>query len=366
MSVVKFVLLLKLSAILLAQEPEAYEEGFSDSSLVQTDSVVEANIPQLPKAGSDAESIKTEKPEQDKKGIVLVGNKEDQTEVITTYSGDENTLKSPKKAFFLSLLMPGLGEFYAEAKTYRIALPAAVELSTYSLYIAFTYKYNQKISVYKKFADENYSHKKFENWYRYVEEADSNKIRIRTTAHDNAYFSKDQAGKTGDYYEMIGKYDIFAQGWKDVSPNMDTTYYETVILPNYQQVPRDSLYWNSFALDSLSPYLRDAFNAVTGPNFMHYRDDGRPFYFGKSLNQLKYMELRNDANSIADLRRKILFTLIVNRIASSVNAAMAAISYNKSITGGSLSHNGSRIKIDAIQIGSTDIPANGIVASYTF
>jgi hypothetical protein len=316
----------------------------------------------------------TERPDTQQK-IVLTPVKENQTEVITTYSGEENILKSPKKAFFLSLLLPGLGEYYAKASIPRIAIPAGVEVATYISSAIFSMKYREKTDLYKKFADENYSHDRFNTWYKYVTNESTTNVVIKTTAHDSAYFGVDQNNKTNDYYEMIGKYDMFTQGWKDVNPILDSIYYrdqnpQSVMTELKAMAGDTARYWSAFALDSSNnfenAYIKDQVSGkIINAKFMWMKDDSRPFYYGKSANQLYYMTLRNDANEMADVSRSILFTLIVNRLVSAVDAALAATSYNRKITGGSLTYY-QKIRLEPIQVGNTMLPANGVVASYTF
>jgi hypothetical protein len=179
-----------------------------------------------------------------------------------------NILKSPKKAFFLSLLVPGLGEYYAGASVPRVAIPAGLEVATWVTSAIFSMKYNEKTDVYKKFADENYDHNKFTTWFQYVNDSNTTNVVIRRTAHDSAY-ENDYRGKTNDYYEMIGKYDIFTQGWKDADPNLGQEYYNKQNGTYFSMLVDTQKYWSSFALDSVKGYYQVENGAVVKPYFVH-------------------------------------------------------------------------------------------------
>ena len=152
----------------------------------------------------------------------------------------------------------------------------------------------QLIAQYKKFADDHYSHEQFLKWYKYVTDSTTLNVIIRVTAHDSAYINYDQPNKTDDYYEMIGKYYIFTQGWNDVSPILDTIFYMYQNSGHFSLLPDTAKYWSAFALNMETPYIYNGGNIVA-PCFAYLKENSSPFYYGMSINQLYYRTLMNEA-----------------------------------------------------------------------
>ncbi|MBL8029617.1 MAG: hypothetical protein JNL74_24595 [Fibrobacteres bacterium] len=376
----KLTLILTITAtIIIAQTPEPFpavdapptqqEPMAVDPQPVEPQPPTLETAPAVPVVDS-AKAADEEKAETDKPGskskIVITPKRENQTEVIKTYSGEVNILKSPKKAFFLSLLVPGLGEYYAGASVPRVAIPAAIEVTTWVTSTLFKMKYEEKTKEYQDFADEHFSNERLQKWYNYLVTAPSSKIVFRPTAHDDSALKSGVNEKSNDFYEMIGKYNAFSQGWDDVNPELNETYYNRQNGGYFSLLADTQKYWSAFALDTVGvPYVVEGGRTITNLNYVHPAEGGSPYYYGKSKRQLLYMDLRDDANEMGDIYRGILFTLIVNRIASSIDALLAATSYNTKITGGSLSRL-QRIHLEPIQVGNTAMPANGVSASYKF
>lgn len=281
---------------------------------------------------------------------------ENKTEVIQTYTGNVNQLRSPKKAFFLSFLIPGLGEYYARGSWWRVSIPLATELSCYAALGIIRSNYNTLTKKYQSYADEYYRHDKLMGWYEALDTTTKkNEQFSHKTTYDEAY-----RDKTNDYYEMIGKYDMFVQGWNDVAPYMDSAYmagqYATVANPEdytgltgwaVKEVTKDS----EGNLDTTWLYYHDA-------------EKKRPRYFGFSANQVSYMSLRDDANSMGDRMLYVFYVMLANRIISAVDAVLATNSVNKKITGNTLSAI-ERIRVRPAAFGGSEL-TNGAMLTYHF
>lgn len=291
---------------------------------------------------------------------------EQEVDVITTYKGDVNQLKSPKKAFFLSFLLPGLGEYYAKAHPARIAAPLLVEAASYTVAAILYGKYKDRTNVFKKFADAHYSHADFMNWYRIIDTTPKTVIHLEQGfSHDSLYMIE-QLTKSNDYYEMIGKYPTFVQGWDDRTPDM--TYDYMVNNPTRDVKLGPQKYWPEFrgmAIDYVRYTPGDSI--VTDTVFMYYQDNDpkRPYFFGRSQHQLDYMDLRDEANTMGDYFRLTFVALLVNRIASSIDAVLAANAFNRKMTGGSLSAI-ERMRLVPTKLGYSPVPINGLAVQYGF
>jgi hypothetical protein len=340
----------------------------SDSASQPPDSAAAAQAPDS--ARVDTVAPKPEPPKPGPRKIVRdkkAGPKED-IDVIKTYSGDVNKLKSPKKAFFLSFILPGLGEFYSKSHWARYSAPFAVELGCYVSIFVIRANYNDLVRDYEKFADAHYSHARFKKFYDFIQDTSYNdptmflSWEIDPFSHATVYF-EEQKKKSNDYYEMIGKYDEFAQGWEDIKPDMVKDSFAYIY---GQAFGTDHDYrFRGFAIEGVAPNT----DGTVDTNWMYYHDVDkgvpRPRYFGRSASQLKYMDLREDANDMARNVKFSFYTMIINRIISAVDAVLAANAYNRRITHGSLTHF-ERIRVRPAHIGDVPNMTNGCVLTYSF
>ncbi len=124
--------------------------------------------------------------------------------------------KSPKKALFLSALLPGAGEAYAESWI-KAGFFAAVEVGAWVSYNHYQKKGMDLEDDFKAYADRNWSKERWDAWYSGLpDEAKS------------AFSHTLPSRKTQQYYEMIGKYMEFNAGWIDVkNPDPDIAKQDT-------------------------------------------------------------------------------------------------------------------------------------------
>ncbi len=129
-------------------------------------------------------------------------------------------VKSPKKALFLSAILPGAGEFYAGAPK-RAALFFGVEAVAWGLYLSWTGKGNDIEDEFRAMADSLWNPQDYLAWF------DSPQSKYSETHHElpckdhvdiyktTGEFRGCADSEVQQYYELIGKYDQFVAGWKD-------------------------------------------------------------------------------------------------------------------------------------------------------
>ncbi len=118
--------------------------------------------------------------------------------------------KSPKKAFFLSLLLPGLGEFYAGAKV-RAAGFMVAEALTWVAYSHWRSKGTDLRDEFRAYADLNWNFARYQEWQAFNASLPAGRQYIETETLPSKQEDEQQ------YYELIGKYDQFIYGWSDVA-----------------------------------------------------------------------------------------------------------------------------------------------------
>jgi hypothetical protein len=244
-------------------------------------------------------------------------DKAPQTALSKNKANKENTgpvQKSTRKAFFLSMLLPGLGEYYVGSK--RSILFLGIEAVAWYVYVSNTNKGNDLDSQFKQFADSHWHYAddksstgedliyNYFNWFKA-------KLRDSSLPSDISptnYALVDSltelmigkygishtlpSTKTQQYYEMIGKYPQFVYGWEDITKN--------------------------------NAALRDSTGKANG----NFDEDIRNVV---SPDRNKYMDMRAESNDKLKLGQDGIDLMIINRVVSAIDAARLAYHHNKKI-----------------------------------
>jgi hypothetical protein len=139
--------------------------------------------------------------------------------------------KSLKKAFLYSLIVPGSGEFYAGSKI-KAGLFFGLDVTLWALYFDYHGKGKDKENEYKAWADQFWAFADYRQWLwdsvyhedpkiGYENVSDTfpyYKNGVKTYFSHHLHDKKDQ-----QYYEMLGKYEQFGNGWDDYSDASQTS-----------------------------------------------------------------------------------------------------------------------------------------------
>jgi hypothetical protein len=187
--------------------------------------------------------------------------------------------KSPAKAFFLSLAVPGLGQFYYGSKIKPLVFLSA-EVVSWAFYAKWHGNGNDLTDKYEAFNQNHWSRDSYENkyllWTYGVTDDDSIKYATEVSHHLPDDMSQ-------QYYEMTGKYRQFAWGWDDAE-------------------------LDGKPLDSFAPPA-DPPPAITGDATTPYSD-----------HRLEYEQMRDDANNKYDQATRMIFVSMANRLISAFEA----------------------------------------------
>jgi hypothetical protein len=188
--------------------------------------------------------------------------------------------KSVFKAFALSAIVPGAGQLYTGSKWKAVAF-LGLEALSWTGYIMYHKKGDEKTTDFEQFAGDHWSENRYENflyrnWGVYDDDSAYND-------YGHLYFGHHlPTTTTQQYYEMIGKYDQFVFGWDDV---------DTIATP---PIPEN---------------LPTAY----------------------SERREMYENMRHDANMMFDRASASLIVMMVNHLASGVEAALAARNHNRNV-----------------------------------
>lgn len=255
---------------------------------------------------------------------------------VNTIDELKGRYRSPKKAMFMSLIVPGLGQAYVGHSWFNYTRGAAYFLTdvvlAYSWHFYVGTKQNREIAKYQAFADTNWRQYKYEDsvyaykdknatlnphresYCQFVQDRNTDKGRLLYggcvspdkssdyPAFKNEY--DDQNDSTAavsklrsvfpdaqQFYELIGKNNEFVTGWLD-APAMKMG---------------DSVW-----------YAVDAKGVATTE-------------LATTPDQQKYVSMRAQANDYARMQAWFLGGMVINHIVSAVDAALTARYHNKAL-----------------------------------
>ncbi|MBN1290862.1 MAG: hypothetical protein JXB48_03405 [Candidatus Latescibacteria bacterium] len=225
-------------------------------------------------------------------------------------SGDsKDKPKSTRKAFFLSMLVPGLGEMYVGSK--RGIAFLGIEALAWWMYMTNTNEGNDLEDDFRAFADEHWVYyddtegPSYWNWLKakkYVKDEtigpeDYDKIEEELKKNAEISVHHYTGRKDQQDYEMIGKYPQFVYGWEDIDDvDTDGNPINTGITENDGSINYD--------LD---------ISTIASP----YRS--------------KYEDMRDDSNKKLKAGQRGIHIMIINRVLSAVDAGRLAYNHNKKL-----------------------------------
>ena len=130
-------------------------------------------------------------------------------------------VKSPGRAFLLSALIPGLGEWYAGSKA-RSALFVGIEALALGLYFNWSGEGNDIEDEFRETAKQEWSPTDYLTWRNSTISRNSSithalPCSVEVEQEGLSGLANCSSSEKQQYYELIGKYDQFISGWNDVT-----------------------------------------------------------------------------------------------------------------------------------------------------
>ena len=245
--------------------------------------------------------------------------------------------KNPRKALFLSLLVPGAGQMYVGGSTstyVRGGVYIALEVFMWSGWGYFSiYKYNQQVDKYKNFAKEHYSIGRYERamhdlyyqvGYLYPSTFRNRYMGTRKSFCESIYGDAG-TGKCYQENELFSGDDQHLNKFNDKNKKLVNEMIDFKgSFKNESEL---------FQLISDGAYVRGWDDVKDGgtlaDNLNLEDDDSEVVSLGESYNLNKYRSMRRDANDYADMQVWFIGGLILNHIVSAVDAVLTANAHNK-------------------------------------
>ncbi len=234
--------------------------------------------------------------------------------------------RSPKKAMFMSLLLPGLGQAYTK-KYWKTALFGVIEAAIIGFSVKFSVDGRDKKEEAREFADLHFEPGKFFRFYEDFEQytaPDSMNVEDVSfifgeslESYKNKYTGiKDKSYDykyRQDYDRDIGS-SPFVQGWDDCELHFDPVTGYTLdsagYVYSYTHYSSDTL-WQVNMLDK-----KNGDTIASG-------------IYGYSSNQNKYNHMMSRSNHLYSVSGNILFLLLANHVISAVDAFISARAFNE-------------------------------------
>jgi hypothetical protein len=229
-------------------------------------------------------------------------------EVLTVQDSVPYTLKSPTKAFFLSLAVPGLGQYYYGSKIKPLIFLTA-EVTSWAYYSKWHGKGNSTTEDYRRFNQEHWKRDRYEQYLFLVYGETDDDLIQSENIHEHLPDTRTQ-----QYYEMTGKYDQFAWGWEDA----------------YFLSGNDTFHLNDY--DTINKPVEIV--------------EGRSSTVPYSAYRIKYEKMRNDANNYYDKATRMMVVSIANHIISAFEAYFVTKKRNKKVQSSIIDMTRVKMKVD--------------------
>lgn len=270
-------------------------------------------------------------------------------EAATSPTAPLASVKSPVKAFFLSLLLPGLGEWYAGHRI-RSAVFLAIEGTAWTTWGIYRGKGKDWETKFIDFQAEHWSFKRYNAyrhavWDRYGEMSNawdpSRPIGLRQqdslTILVGSHHYDDCCGQPmpsdDDRLEMIGKYYRFSYGWDDAaigySGGQPVQDPDELLVDRFPPVPNlPDTTWGADREDWKTIYggslVTPAYNDCTGVDEVPFLD------LVVSANREEYTRMRQKSNDAYGTASKMTTVILFNHVISAIHAARLARRANQS------------------------------------
>lgn len=259
------------------------------------------------------------------------------TKVSKVYGMDEikGKYKSPKKALFMSLVVPGSGQLYVGGSTFtnvRGGVYLALEAGLWGGWYYFSiYKYKDQVKKYKKFAKQNFSIAQYEDKMHSIfnsldgtdEEAN---FRIRYMSGRESYCEGIYGSATANgCYNSEKTFNNDANHVNKFTGETLGDDLDKVDLYNSSEV---------YSQISNSNYVLgwlDVEDEALVADLDLEDSESEKVSLGVSENQKKYRSMRNKANDYANLQAWFFGGIILNHLVSAIDAALTANSHNKTL-----------------------------------
>ena len=209
--------------------------------------------------------------------------------------------KPPLLAALMSAVIPGAGEIYT-GHYLKAAIFLAIEAAAITTGVIYDNKGDDQTAVFEQYARENWDVARYARWTI----TNLSTLKSSLNADDYSDLFLDEA-QTQVNWGVLNRLEEDISGYYShrLAPFGEQQYYEMI-----GKYPQFNPGWAEFGDDPTTPY-----------------------YFGDPLvDQFhEYSKMRGEANDFYNVASKAVVIVMVNHLASAIDAALSAASYNKKL-----------------------------------
>ena len=243
--------------------------------------------------------------------------------------------KDPRKALFMSLVIPGSGQLYtggSKLTTIRGAVYLALEAGLWGgWYYYSVHKYGKQVKKYKDYAKEHYSIGKYERAMRDLYDADGVNY---SEVFRSRYLGSRESFCEAIYGDSKARGCYSANLYTNDAGFMNDFVNKPVSLGNEMEKVKFDHSDEVYSLIAGEAYVL-GWDVVTDTKKASELDlvdpNASTVSMGSSKHQDEYRALRKKATDYADMQAWFFGGLILNHVLSAVDAALSANAYNKTL-----------------------------------
>jgi hypothetical protein len=232
--------------------------------------------------------------------------------------------RSPRVAMLLSLLVPGLGQAYSRSYAKAVAF-MSVEVAGIGVAAYFGSVGRSKKRDAHRFADANFCVEQLRAYdARLRQEFAAREILIDDMIYpryDSTFFNAAMRGQSYFYESIRDRH--FTPGWMDNAPDIE----------DILAAGPDTIVTSGGRFVLFEPEAPHLFYMITRVVDRRPGSFGDNWMLGYSSDQARYNRLINDANSYHDAVNYTLYVILLNHIASAIDAGFTARAFNARLLG---------------------------------
>ncbi|MEO6095468.1 MAG: hypothetical protein ABIW76_07260 [Fibrobacteria bacterium] len=294
---------------------------------------------------------------------------------VNTIDELKGRYRSPKKALFMSMIVPGLGQAYVGQNWFNYTRGAAYFLTDVALAYGWHHyvvdRQDAQIAKYRKYADENWRQYKYEDSIARYPDKVANRNLLRENYCEYVQEANTNKGNSllqGCKSPLSGEYDSFKREYNDRDSSAAAVALLRSSFPNphnfYELIGKETEFITGW-LDADSVFLGDSAYYAMGNDGNALKDAAGHLVLATTDMQQKYIGMRAQANDYARMQAWFLGGMVVNHIVSAIDAALAAHYHNKALYQTETNW-WDRVRLDSYLAWDGYAPAPTVTASVTF
>lgn len=257
---------------------------------------------------------------------------------VNTLDDLKGKYRSPKRALFMSLVLPGSGQVYVGGGAFNYARGVTYLLAEASLWTGMHYystvRHREQVKKYRRFGDEHWRQKQYEDTLDSKRSSKSTDVEV----FQRTNFLRDYYCYSifGDNPSKGSKSEQLYNGCNDyiLTEDLSASLKEFVTTFDDSKMSADSVakvrakFVDAFTFYELIGKEQEfitGWDDVKNVAFLDSRIEGT------SENRNAYVNMRQNAERYSDMRAWFLGGIIVNHILSAVDAALAARNHNRGL-----------------------------------